>query len=230
MRLLCTLLLFAVPLLSSQTIDRITADFVRYSQNGSASAERSEGTVFLDAKGTIRIKVQHPVDQWVIVDKSTMLIYYPKELKAFRFTRSSPFALPLYQSFFAMNDDPADLSRYGFTLSGNRAQNDTLITTWTSPKNASTGESVNIALFRDRLAYIEVLGTDGKSKAKTVYSDYQKQGRRSFPLRIRSMQMLDNAQVEERMEYSNLRFNTPFPNDVTSFSIPASVVIRDIQW
>jgi outer membrane lipoprotein-sorting protein len=230
MRLLCTLLLFAASFSSAQSIDKISAQFIRTTQRGNAALERTEGNVYLDAKGTIWIRVLRPVDQWVIVDKNTMLLYYPKEQKAFRFTRSSPFTLPLYQSFFALSDDPADLSRYGFALTGNQMNRDTLITSWTGPGKTSEGDVVNVALSKDRLAYIEVLDVKGMLKNKTTYSDYFKNGRRAFPLRINSMQQLSDTRIEDRMEYSSLQFNEPFPKEVTSFSIPSTVIVSDIQW
>lgn len=230
MRFLCTLLVFAASFTAAQSIDKISAQFTRTTQRGNAAPERTEGIVYLDARGTIWIKVLRPVDQWVIVDKNTMLLYYPKEHKAFRFTRSSPFALPLYQSFFALSDDPADLSRYGFTLTGHQTNGDTLITSWTGPGKTSEGDAVNVALSKDRLAFIEVRDSNGMIKAKTTYSDYFKKGRRAFPLRINSLQHLSDIRTEDRMEYAAVQFNEPFPKEVTSFSIPSSVVITDIQW
>lgn len=230
MRLLCTLVIFAATTAAAQSIDRISAQFIRTAQRGNAAPERTEGNVYLDAKGTIWIRVLRPVDQWVIVDKNTMLLYYPNEQKAFRFTRSSPFALPLYQSFFALSDDPADLSRYGFFLTGSRTSGDTLISSWTGPGTSSDGGVVYVALSRDRLAYIEVRDSQGNITTKTEYSEYFRKGRRAFPLRINSMQVLSGTRTEDRMEYSALKFNEQFPKEVASFSIPSTVVIRDIQW
>jgi len=196
-----------------------------------ASEEAVKGYIYYQAPEKTVVKVIEPVKQWVVFEGNTMLIYYPKEQKAFRFKSENPFSLPFFQAFLGVAKDAFGLSEAGFTLFGNEMKEDTLITYWEPPKQAKKvlGNTIT-GLAKDRLVFMEVQDANGKRLVMTTYHNHFQHGEAFFPLEIVSVKYQENNSIIETIVYYNPHFDVAFPREVMNFKIPADTEIKDIEW
>ena len=196
-----------------------------------ASEEAVKGFIYYQAPKKIVLKVIEPVKQWMVFEGKTMLIYYPNEHRAFRFTSENPFAVPFFQAFTGAVREDFGLSEAGFTLFRNEMRGDTLFTYWEPPKQAKKflGNTVT-GLAKDRLVFMEVQDAEGKRLVRTTYHKHVKHGEAFFPLEVVSVQHQENGSVVEKIAYANPQFDVALPQEVMNFRIPMDAEVTEIKW
>lgn len=221
---------FGGDLVYGQIARSMSVEFTQITIKG-ASREAVKGNIYYQAPKRVVLKVTEPVYQWMVLERNTMLIYYPNEQKAFRFSSENPFSLPFFQAFVGVLKDDFGLSEAGFTLARNEMKEDTLLTYWKPPKQAKNilGNTM-IGLARDRLVFVEVQDAKGKTLVKTTYRNHFQYGEVFFPLEIASVQYQGSSSIIEEVTYANPQFNVTLPQEIVDFRIPLGIEVKEIEW
>ena len=177
------------------------------------------------------MKVTDPINQWMILENDTMIIYYPKEEKAFKYTSKNPFSLPFFQIFVNIGKDNLGLSEAGFTLVRNEIKEDTLITYWKPPKQVKKAlGNIIVGLSNDKLVLVEMHSPKRKKLARITFGSHFQYGNLFYPLEIVSVKYQKNSFTTEEVVYDNPQFNVELPQEVLNFKIPDSIEVEEIEW
>lgn len=216
----------------TQTVRNISVKFTQTIIK-EASNEVVKGNIYYQSQPSERtiLKITEPITQWMVIEEKVMLIYYPNEQKAFRFTSENPFSLPFFQAFIGVVKDDFGLSEAGFTLARSEIKKDMLLTYWEPPKQAKKvlGNTI-IGLRKDKLVFVEVQDAKGRKLAKTTYHNHFQYGERFFPLEVTSVQYQKDSSIVEKVVYTNPQFNVAFPQEVVDFKVPKGIKIKEIRW
>lgn len=213
-----------------QTAENISVEFTRTITRNS-SHETVKGYMYYQAPDKVMIKVVDPVKQWLVYQGMSMLIYYPDENRAFKFTSENPFEVPFFQAFASVVREDFGLSEAGFTLFQNEMRGDTLVTYWKPPQQTKEvlGNTIT-GLAKDKLVFVEVQDTKGKALITTTYRNHFKFGETFFPLEVESVRHQESDSVVEKMVYSHPQFDVALPQEVIDFKIPPDAEVREIKW
>jgi outer membrane lipoprotein-sorting protein len=193
--------------------------------------EITSGSIYYQKPGGIVIKVKDPIDQWMVLEGDTMLIYYPTDSTAFRFHSDNPFSLPFFQLFVGMGNTDLGLSKAGFTLDRNEVRHDTLITYWKPPEQAgkSLGNAI-VVLVENKLVFMELQNAKGKTLTNIAFNDHLQYRGTYFPLEITSVEFEDSDSTVETVVFHNPQFNVELPPEVINFKIPQGIEVEEIEW
>ena len=214
-----------------QPVETVIVKFTR-NITKDASPEIVNGVIYFQASiNKVTLKVTDPVNQWMVFEGNTMLIYYPVEQKAFRFTSKNPLSLPFFEAFVGVMQDDFGLSSAGFKLARNEMKRDTLLTYWEPPGGTKKllGNTI-IGLIKDKLVFVEIQNSKGKKIAKTTYSNHIQFGLSFFPLEIITKKYHNIVPTIEKINYADPQFNTPLPHEVLNLKIPDDIEIKESQW
>ncbi|MEM2175364.1 MAG: hypothetical protein QXI58_07070 [Candidatus Micrarchaeia archaeon] len=225
------LFIFLIYFICFQSFKNITAEFTRTITKKEIVEEFVKGRIYYQAPQRIILKVIKPVNQWIVLEDTIMLIYYPNEQKAFRFHSKNPFSLPFFQAFVSVVTDDFGLPKVGFSLTKSEIKGDTLLTYWEPPKQIKKilGNTI-IGLTKNKLLFVEIRDTKGRKLAKTTYSNHFQYGKNFFPLEITSVVYEKDSFTIEKVVYTNPQFNVPLPKEVVNFKIPDNIEIKEIEW
>lgn len=225
------LLVILVSVGFSQKIEIIDVQFTR-TITENANKDIVKGNIYFQSQDNkVILKITEPLIQWMVIEGNAMLIYYPVEQKAFRFTSKNPLSLPFFEAFLGVMQDDFGLSTAGFKLARNEIKGDTLLTFWEPPKETTKvlGNTI-IGLIKDKLVFVEIQNSRGKKIAKTTYSNHIQFGQSFFPLEIVTKKFHHVIPTTEKVTYTNPQFNIPLPYEILSFKIPADIEIKESQW
>lgn len=223
------LILFVTTIPYSQTFNTINLEFTRTVIHENTK-EITQGTIYYDSAKTT-LKVNKPINQWMILEGNHILIYYPDELRAIKIESNNPSILPFFQAFAGVAKEDYGLSELGYVIKKSEVKGDTLFTYWSPPKEVKKilGEFI-LAYEKDRFIFTEARDTNGKIVVRTTYHDHFLHGATYFPLHIISLQNTKNYTTIEDVIYSNPIFDKPFPSQVVNFTIPAGTKIEVMEW
>ena len=218
----------AVP--QGQTLDTLSLGFERKVVQGDY-VEIIKGIAYYQAPHKVFIKVEDPIKQIMIVDDDVMTIYYPVEKKAFRIKARGPISMPFVQTILSVTREDYGLSEMGYTLGKHEKKGDTLYTYWNPPRKLKkhVGEFI-LGTSDGLLIYAEARGPKGKTAAKSFYRKHKELGGRHFPLEVRSEIYSGANLTEEYVSYTNVKFHITIPDEVSSFKIPHSTPIKEVEW
>jgi len=186
------------------------------------------GTVHHVPPDLTMITVDFPLTQKVLVDSSSMTIYYPEERTAIRLPASGPFTLMFLQAFVGISDADFDLAHLGFDLSRTEVRSDSLLTWWTPPTTLSSAIGGAFTGFcKDRLVEVRFSDTNGELLQRTCFGEYTMHEGRTYPLSIKMTTFLGEPKTEH-FEFSNPAFNIDMPDSLISLRLPPDIEIRDI--
>lgn len=214
-----------------QKVETVSVNFTRNTATD-ASSELVNGIIYFQASiNKVILKVTDPVNQWMVFEGNTMLIYYPVEQKAFRFTSNNPLSLPFFDAFLGMMQDDFGLPSAGFKLDRHEMKEDTLLTYWEPPGGTKKllGKTI-IALVKDKIVFVEIQNSTGEKIAKTTYSNHIQFGLSFFPLEIITKKYHKNVPTIIKIKYDDPQFNTSLPQEVLNFKIPGDIEIAESQW
>jgi outer membrane lipoprotein-sorting protein len=221
---------FYVSAAFSQEIENISVEFTRMLKK-ETSEEVIKGTFYYQKNKRIIFKITEPIGQWIVLEGNAMLIYYPNDDKAFRYSGKNPVSMPFFQTFVTLSSEDWGLSKLGYTIGGSESRGDTVWVHWKPPKNGESpsGEFVT-ALKEDRIVLTELKDAKGKTLIQTTYGDHVNFYSQSFPLRIKSFLFSNNGFSMESLTYSSPVFNKPLPGEILNFTLPRNIKIEDVKW
>jgi len=163
--------------------------------------------------------------------RSAMLIYYPVEKKAFRIKAKGLIPMPFIQNILSIMKDDYGLTETGYTLTKHERKGDTLYTYWTPPRKLKKhlGKFI-LGTANGVLVYAEAKNPKGKTAAKSFYKKHIELAGKQFPLEVRSEIFGGPKRTEEFVTYSEVEFNIALPDRVTSFKLPDSVPVDEVEW
>lgn len=196
--------------------------------------ERTRGTLHYDVKASrVVVEVIEPLKQIMVVKDNILEIYYPVERQAFRFIFEARVPLPFVESIIQSTQVEYRLAEVGYTLDKHDVIDQVLYTHWTPPEKAADKLGIVIIGIReDRVLSTEVKNPKGDTIARSQYQNHSKIGNNFIPMRVTSNTYGVDLKVtqHERIVYSNPRVNPQAPNPILSFTIPASVEVREVKW
>lgn len=214
----------------SEEVKSISIEFTR-TITEDTSKEVVKGNIYYQAPNLTVLKVTDPINQWMILENDTMIIYYPKEEKAFKYTSKNPFSLPFFQIFVNIGKDNLGLSEAGFTLVRNEIKEDTLITYWKPPKQVKKAlGNIIVGLSNDKLVLVEMHSPKRKKLARITFGNHFQYGDIFYPLEVVSVKYQKNGSTTEKVVYDNPQFNVELPQEVLNFKIPDSIEVEEIEW
>ncbi len=233
--ILITLIALAqAALAGAMPLNTLSLDFTRTLTEANREPETTAGTLHYDAKTErVVVEVMHPLRQIMIVAKNRLDIYYPKEKQAFRFIAKTPIPLPFIDAIRHATQPEHGLTALGYTLQRHDVRETTLYTYWHPPKEAK--ESLGTIILgskEDRLVSVEVKNRKGQLIATSHYSEHTRIGLTDIPMNVTATTYNLDAGTEqhEQIHYSNPHLNSDTPDPMLTFTIPASIEVKEIQW
>ncbi|MCK4576731.1 hypothetical protein KAU34_10010 [candidate division WOR-3 bacterium] len=214
-----------------QSLQDIQVEFIRYYKEKNTE-EIIKGTIYFSSQENITVLIKEPINQWMILGKFVMDIYYPDQRKAFRFNTQNPVTLPFFQAFLGVVNKDYGLIDLGYSLSYHRKKGgDTLLTYWSPPKKASRilGD-FTLVYVSGKISYAEFKKPNGSTLSKSHYSNHIQYGEYYFPLEIFTVRYSKADSTVEKITYINPQFNVELPEEVVGFKIPQDVIIEEIEW
>ena len=212
-----------------QAFKTVSIDFTRTIEKENEH-EIVTGKLFSDGiKQTVIIS--KPLNQWMILKKNNVLIYYPDTRRAIRLKSKTNTSLGFFQAFIGVTKEDYGLSEMGYVMEKSEIRSDTLVTYWLPPEKAEKylGEFI-LAYANDRIVYTDVKNADGQTIAYTTYNNFYLHRATYFPLHITTHLSNNNLDTYEEIEFFNPSFNQPLPLNVINFTLPDGVLIEEKQW
>lgn len=214
----------------SQELKTLHVKF-KYEHREGNSIEITKGDIYYQAMSKIILKVNDPIDQWMVFEGTKIIIYYPHSQRAFRIVSQYPFSLPFFQTFVGVAKEDYGLTDMGYVFFSHKKRGDTLFSYWNPPKKVSKVlGKFTLAHISNRLVYAELKKADGTIMSKSFYSDYIRYGATYFPLKISTIKYTKPDSTVEKIIYSNPQFNTSLPKEVINFKIPPNAEIKKVEW
>jgi hypothetical protein len=213
----------------NSAISTLVIDFKRqYVQND--RKELVEGTIFYHNGVRTVVRVIAPVQQWMVLDGDTMILYYPESKTAFRITHSNPFYLPFLQTMLGAASTDFGLEKLDFRIERNENHNDTVHYYWKAPRRLKKAISAaHVTYTRGKLLNVEFLGKKGALMIATkCWNHYEWKGL-NIPLELSIRINQTRAQITEEVHFGVPSINTALPGDITSFKIPFGVEIKEVE-
>ena len=229
--IILTLLLILSPLAyGAEEVDTISLKFERKVVEGS-STDIVKGIAYYQAPQKMFIQVQEPVNQIMLVNGGTMLIYYPVERKAIRIKAKGPIPMPFIQTVLSVMKEDYGLTEMGYTLWKHEIKGETLYTYWKPSDDLKEHFGLfTLGTINGMLVYTETKSPKGKDSAKSFYKKHIDLAGKSFPLEIRSEIVNGSRRSETFVSYDDVKLNVSLPDEVTKFRVPDSVSIEEIEW
>ncbi len=213
-----------------EKLDTISLEFQRKVVIGD-STEIVKGIVYYQAPQKMFVQVQEPVNQIMLINGGTMLIYYPVEQKAFRIKAKGPIPMPFIQTVLSVMKDDYGLTEMGYTLAKHEKKGETLYTYWDPPRKLKKYlETFVLGTVDGVLVYTETRAAKGKAIAKSFYKNHIELAGKRFPLEIHSETIEGSKRTKEFVIYSDVKLNASLPDKVVNFQIPDSVPIEEVEW
>jgi len=224
--LLCSILSFPM------SFKAMAGGFLREVQ-ANGKLESAKGTIYyLSGKvDKIILKIVEPVDQWMVFEGNTLLIFYPNSNQAFKIESRNPFILPFFQFLLDLTKEDFGLSARGFRLSRYEKQRQRLISHWTPPKELIQiiGEVV-LTHQNDALLNVQTKDPKGIICSDIVFDNHVSFQGVSFPLQIRITTHEKDSSSQEAIVFRDLEFNQSIPADILNFAVPAGAITKNVKW
>jgi len=216
--------------LSAQSLQSVDLFFTRTVQTPTSS-DRSDGEIYYQADGSLYLKVDEPVNQWMIWSQDNLLVYYPEKNNGYRYLNVRSKNLPFFDAFISHYKEDFGLSDLGFTLEGNSTQGDTLITKWepADKKIKKVYGKFLLGSYNNRIISARAYNKQGGLLRESYFSDHIAFNGKYYPRTIRLISHIKGQVQTEIVHYSNIQFNVPTPERVQDFALPQNANIREID-
>lgn len=213
------LILAVLPCAELSTLQGLVERQVRF-QN---QTETFAGRIYLKFPDHLFLSIYSPLDQVVISQRDTTIIYFPAVGKAFRSLGRNPFDSELAGSLFRAQTQ-WNLTDIGYTLAGEEPKGDTLVRRWLPEEGAIIG-AVVVKESEERVVGIEIFDKEGRRIVTTHYTRFLRSGELSIPTRIVSFSPTDGDTLYEKITYRRLKLNQEIPDSILNFRLPQDVKI-----
>lgn len=211
-------------------LNTLSANFERKVVTQSLS-EITEGVVYYQEAKRVILEVTSPLHQMMVFNEDETIIYYPEEKKAFQIKEKNALkTLSFFQMFIGGLKEDYGLSEAGYTLKRYEKKEDILYTYWKPPKKMK--KILGVAILgtkKDRFVYMETRMPDDKPAIKIFFNDHIRFGDKYLPCQIYTETYRTSGVVKEYITYSDVKFNSPFPERILNFRIPDSVDIKEFK-
>jgi|GEM_PF-2530371 len=221
----------AQPAVYSQQLQSINAAFSRTVEEGGATSH-SEGRIYYQSEGKLYVRVQSPVNQWLIHSTKNLLIYYPEKNKGYRYNNVRSNNVPFFDAFISHYKEDFGLSQLGFSMVGDTVRNDTLFTRWEHQgKGKKKAGDFILGYHEKKIVYAEAKTRSGETLRKTRFGNHFQYEARFYPKDIELRTYRDNGSLESKSEiqYRDVRFNQELPETVKDFSVPEDAKIEEVN-
>ncbi len=221
------------PLSFSQGIDTLEVEFIRQYSEGEKDKETTKGKIYYKAPAWVFIKVNHPLNQWIIIRKNEMLIYYPDDKKAFRIQSNlrALFSLPFFQVLICTTKEDFGLSELGYTMNDYKIEESSLISDWRPPESIKAFLGTITLVFQDnKITLFESKKQNEEIFSRSTFSKHVLFGTINFPLEVSTEKYFESYSVLDHIVYISPKFNIPISKEIMNFNIPETVHINTIEW
>ena len=214
----------------SQSIQSLQIEFERYIKEENRE-EIIKGVIYYQTSGNTIISVKEPINQWLILKKNGMDIYYPTSKKVIRYITKKPITLPFFQSFLGVMQKDYGLMGIGYKLSHFSNRGDTLFSYW-KPRKILSKEMGNLTIIdiSNKINYSEIKNPDESLISKSYYSKHIDYDNYFFPLEIYTTRYMNADSTFEKITYKNPQFNSDLPKFIKDFKIPPYVRELEFNW
>lgn len=194
--------------------------------------EITKGDIYYESMfKKVVIKVDYPINQWMILKGNETIIYYPNELKAFRIISQNPVSIPFFQAFIQVIKEDYGLSDFGYTFTSFTKEKNILVSYWHPPNYLSKFLGKFTLKFEDnKIIYVEIENANGEVLSEAYFKNHVLYGATYFPLEITIVKNARINSIVEKIIYKNPQFNSPIPQEVNSFKIPDGVKVKELRW
>jgi outer membrane lipoprotein-sorting protein len=208
----------------------IEADFTRTttisdSHSAEPRMEVVEGTVFYARGGRTVIRIDRPIQQWMLVTGSEMVLYYPDASWAVEMRADTPIDIPVVQSLLLWFNPSDTLSAAGYT----RADEKTLTTRWLpSQRLSQTIADVLVTVdAKARPVRIASRSAELVLARENLYLSFKDEGwGRVLPTVIQTLTARPSGGMEtEEVVFTRIELDLPLPTEIVNFSIPDGVEV-----
>ena len=229
MRIILALLFITTFFAAVSYSQTIQVEFTRIADRKNRK-EIAKGKIYYDGTKTT-LKVYEPLNQWMILDASSVLIYYPDHKQAIKINSNNPTTLSFFQVFIGIVKEDFGLSQLGYTVRESKFKGDTLFVYWNPPKiTAKIISEFILGLYRDKIVFTEAKGTDGNAIGRTTFHNYLTYGAMHFPLEMKMMKFAENDTTIEEIVYFNPIIDQPLPAEVVNFAVPPEIKVEEMAW
>ncbi|UCC11190.1 MAG: hypothetical protein JSW02_07475 [candidate division WOR-3 bacterium] len=215
---------------SAQDIHSVQTVFTK-TTNENSRIEHIEGTLYFEIDHGVVIRVTAPVSQWLVSQKNSLLIYYPDDKYAFRLPTQRAMIFSFFQAFMGAMIEDFGLTQFGYSLTNNTIQNDTLITVWSPPQHAES-EVGNFTLkyLGDKIVEAELRNANGSVISSSHFSDHMQYKSFYFPCNTETFRYTDTDTVIEHTVFLGPQFNVTIPDSILHFRLPDDVEVQQEKW
>jgi hypothetical protein len=195
-------------------------------------ADSSKGVIYYDQDRWLRVKVTSPLNQWMIFERDTLVIYYPDRRIGIRIPSvQGDVSLPIFQLAINATSFDVGLSAAGYQLSNTVVSGDSIRTTW-APPSAAKALLGNLTAIYIRDSLKSIIGTNAKGATvlTQTYSRWLSVKGRLFPCSVNSVNRSGEVEAVESIVFENVVLGTRLPPEADSLSIPADAEITTIKW
>jgi hypothetical protein len=194
--------------------------------------DRSTGMAFFDLDSTLNLRVESPLNQWMVFRKDTLVIYYPETQSGFRIPSiQGDVALPAFQLLVNATKEDVGLVALGYELIDYRKQHDTLVAIW-HPRQLSNRPALadmEVLYVDSEVRQLSIRGRDGGSTL-IEYSGFVNLGSVRFPRRVTMTRSeLDGQHYMEAMTLGEIDSSCEFAAGVSNPIIPKDADIELIE-
>jgi len=225
--------LFYTGALYAAPFKTLSLDFTR-ALTENDKTEQITGTLHYDAKAMrVVVEVSDPLKQIMVVNDKALEVYYPDQKQAFRFIAKGRIPLPFVESIVQSTQAEHGLTVMGYTLEKHDIVDEVLYSYWSPPQKAKDQlGTIILGMQDDRLISTEVKNSKGHIIARSHYQNHSKVGMNYIPMMVTSSTYDEKSEVlqREQVVYSNPQVNADPLNPILNFTIPESVVVKEIKW
>ena len=229
----CVVLAFLPTLVDGHgaALQTFQADLVRTSANGTKREVISGRLAFDASAARLVVEVLQPLHQWMRLEGTEVLVYYPVAREAFRIRSKTPATMPFFSVIWGSFKDDFDLPRLGYRMARYDKKGGTLTSVWLPPANLAryVGEAT-LQYDGGRLVRVEHKTAKGNLLTRSVFAGHVPFGGLSFPLEVSISYGSKTGVSEESVVYSNPRFNAPLDAAMKDFKIPPQIPVKVIDW
>ena len=214
----------------AQNIHSVQVEFTR-SVKSDNEVEITEGTIYFKVPQKITVKISTPLNQWMQIEGTQTLIYYPDREVAFALESETTVVLPFFLGFLNATLEDFGLTKVGYHFVDSKLLGDTLIARWEPPEEVKEFLGTTYTGFaRDRLVFVENTNPEGSSGSRAEYSNHFKYRGMYFPLEIKVTNLSEEGSFVENIVFKNPQFNEDLPPEAFNLNIPVDIEIRKGVW
>ncbi len=209
----------------------LRVDFTRSLYAPGSPPEEVKGALYYSPNGRVYIEIISPVNQHITLNGKEMILYYPKDRRAFVFTSNIPQSLPFASAFMGSLRDNLGMPELGYSASTVETHGDSIISTWNPPSALKkVAGKVVLTEVHGVVCLSESYTAEGTLSTRALYKNHASIKQGMVPMEIYGGWQTPQGWTRENILFSNPTPMTTLPAHLNNFIIPADVKPRRVQW